>query len=480
MGSFRRTFIKGILYTSASKYIGILMSMGITFVLARLLSPSDFGIIAIAYVMINLLNLVTDFGLGPAILQSDELEDSDLSSLFNFTFLFGLIGTLVLFFAAPYISDFYKNSNLSSVIRILSVSLIFISLNTVPNALLLKEKKFKEIAIRAVIINFVAGVIAILGAFHGLGVYALVCQALVSNISLFAYNFAKSNIRLHWYIHLPSLKKVFNYSLFQFLSSLINFASKELDKPLIGKFLQLSSLGYYEKSYRLMQLPVNNLTFVFTPVLQPLFKDISNNDAELDTKYCKLLSYLSLVAFPLTVFLFFSAQDIILFFYGNNWKMAIEPFRMLSLSSGFLILLSTAMPIFQASNNVRTMLLSCSMELMISITFLLVGLYSGVLENTALMISVGVLFRFMFVFNMLSIKVLKINVLHILSKITIGIVTALISAIFLYIISLLFIQSELSFLRITLNFAVVLITTISVMQIKGFVKIQNLVSRIFK
>ena len=126
--SFRKEFLSGVLYTSIAKYAGIFISMIVTFVLARILDPSDFAVVAIAVVILNFLNLFTDFGLGPAIIQNDDLSEVDIKSLFNFTILLGLAGGLFLVLASVPIAHYYEDDQLISVVRLLSINIFFISI----------------------------------------------------------------------------------------------------------------------------------------------------------------------------------------------------------------------------------------------------------------------------------------------------------------------------------------------------------------
>ena len=326
MGTYKSEFIKGVLYTSVSKYVGIFISIIISSILARLLCPEDFGVIALASIIIAFVNLMTDLGFGPAIIQIEELDDKDLGGLFSLTFLIGGICALLLYCFADIIADYYNNEILIGVIQFLSINIVFAGLNIVPNALLLKRKQFKLIAIRTLVMQVVAGLFAILMALKGYGVYSLVFQSILSSLGIFIFNYCKNPIGFFSPIYRSSIKKVFNFYLFQFLSSLINYVEKTLDKPLVGKFLDLNMLGYYEKSYRLMMLPVNNLSYVFTPVMQPMFREFRNNMKDMCQKYLVMLKCIACIAFPLSAFLYFSAGDLIYLFYGNQWDLAVPPF----------------------------------------------------------------------------------------------------------------------------------------------------------
>lgn len=425
MGSYKKEFISGILYTSIAKYVGIFVQIAISMVLARLLNPSDFGILAIATVFISFINLITDFGFGAAIIQSEILEKKDLESIFTLTLYVGLIAALIIFMLALPIGVYYNNTNVSNVVRCLSLNVVFASLNIVPNALLLKAKKFKLIAIRTLSIQMFSGCIGIISAFVGLGLYSLVIQSILFSAGIFIFNYYQNRIRFFNYVYIASIKKIINFSIFQFAGSIMNFITKSIDKPLVGKYLALSSLGYYEKSYRLMQMPVDNLAYVFTPVMQPMFREFQHDLKTMFQKYKKILKTLSIVGFPLSAFLYFCSYDLIHIFYGGKWDLAVAPFKYLSLSVGFMVLMSSSGPIYQASNNVRFMLVVNITEFIVSISCLMLSLPSGDVNFVALCISAGIIVRFVFVFSLLSIRVFKISPLKILQSLFPGILLGL-------------------------------------------------------
>lgn len=440
MTSFKRQFISGVFYTSIAKYVGIFVQIIITMILARLLNPSDFGIIAIASVFISFVNLLTDFGFGPAIIQTDGLEKKDLASLFSLTLFIGFVAAIILFAMATPIGSYYNNPQVETVIRILSINIIFTAVNIVPNALMLKAKRFKFVAIRTLSMQLLGGIVGVGLAFCGLGLYALVFQSIISALGIFIFNFAQYPFKFFNHIYRSSIGKVIGFSFFQFLSSIINYITKSLDKPLIGRYLSMDALGYYEKSYRLMQMPVDNLTYVFTPVMQPIFRDFKDDIREMYKKYSKLLKFLSLVGFPLSVGLYFMGYDLIHIFYGGKWDAAVTPFQYLSLSIGFMMLMSSAGPIYQASGNVRFQLVVNITEFVVSVACLIFSLRTGNVNIVAAAVSIGIAIRFVAVFTILSEGVFHFSPLNVMKSIMPGIVSALALGCGLYLISLLMVD----------------------------------------
>ena len=162
--NIKHQLFSGVFYTALAKYSGIIISLVVAGILARLLSPDDFGVVAIATVIIAFFNLFTDMGISPAIVQHKSLTKEELSDIFSFTVWTG-IGISILFFAASWlIADYYESGILRTLCQLLSVNLFFASANIVPGALFYRNKEFKFIAVRSFIIQIAGGAGAITAA----------------------------------------------------------------------------------------------------------------------------------------------------------------------------------------------------------------------------------------------------------------------------------------------------------------------------
>lgn len=171
-------------------------------------------------------------------------------------------------------------------------------------SLVLQNKEFKFIAIRSFVIQITAGTGAIIAALSGAGLYALLITPIVSSILIYIISFHRYPQHLRMTLGLSSIRKIFSYSVYQFLFNVICYFSRNLDKLLIGKHMGMSDLGYYEKSYRLMMLPLQNITQVVTPVMHPIFSDFQDDKMKLATSYERIIRFLAFIGLPLSVLLF--------------------------------------------------------------------------------------------------------------------------------------------------------------------------------
>lgn len=399
--------IYGVFWSAVEKYSGIFIALIVSAVLARLISPKDFGTVAIVTVIINFLSIFATMGIFPAIIQRNDLTQKNLNSIFTYSILGGAFFAFLLFCLSWSIAGFYSDNSLAIICQILSINIFFIALNLVPNALMAKNKRFKQIAQRALILQLFSGIISIIAAYNGLGVYSLLISPIVSSIGMFIFNIHYYPCRIDFTFDWSPLKKIFSYSVYQFLFEFFNYFSRNADKLIIGKYLDMAALGYYDKSYRLMMLPLQNVTSVINPVMQPVLSSLQDDKQELAIKYNRIIKIIAIISFPLSVFLYFSASELIRIVYGNNWDAAIPAFRILSLSLPLQMIMSTSGAIFQASNSTQAMFYIGLRNTVCTMAGFIIGAaVFGTIEAVAWAWCITVFFNFIFSYITLYRKIL--------------------------------------------------------------------------
>lgn len=390
MPTLKKQLLSGTLYIAVAKYAGVLVSLGVSAVLARLLTPADFGIVAIAMVFIVFFSLFSDMGIAPAIIQHKDLTEREIRHIFSFTGWVACALSVCFWLMAKPVSLYYQKEILVPVCRWLSVNLFFVTLNIVPNALFLKNKQFRFIATRTLVIQLACGLLAILAAWWQWGIYALLIVPVLSSLLVFIVNMWVLRLGYSFGFELASIRKIFSYSAYQFLFNLTWYVSRNCDKLFLGKYLGMAALGYYEKSYRLMMLPVQNLTFVVTPVIQPVFSDFRQEKEVLVASCTKLVRLFAWIGFPLSVFLFFAAKELVLLVFGMQWLPAVAVFRILSLSVGFQIVYTLQGPFFQSFNAVKILFWCGSLTSGFTVLAVLAGVfYFQTVRATACLISLS-------------------------------------------------------------------------------------------
>jgi len=375
MENAKQQVISGVFFTAIAKYANLVISLGVTAVLARLLSPEQFGVIAVAMVIIAFLNLIADIGLFPAVIQYKNLTKDELGNLFSISCYLGFILALILVLIAPLIADYYGQPLLRNIIRLLAIGLFFTASSVVPNALFYRERMFKFIAIRSFIIQIVLGAVSISAAFYGAGIYALLINPILYSILLFIVSYVHFPLPFKLRISLNTIRPILRYSTFQFLFNIVNYFSKNSDTLLIGRYLGINILGYYDKAYQLMSLPLQNITQVITPVIHPILSLKKEDKMQLIAATEQLIAILALIGFPLASFLYFAAEDLIYLFFGAQWGAAVPVFQILSLTVGIQLILSSSGSIFQTTGDTKYMFFSGLLSALLNVCGILLGIF---------------------------------------------------------------------------------------------------------
>ena len=313
-----------------SKYASIVAQLLVTAVLARLISPAEFGTLAIVTVFTTFFTLFSDMGIGVAIVQFRDLTERDFGKLFGFSIVLAAGLTAAFCVAAFPISVVYRDPELVPLCMVASLSLLFATLNMVPNGIMLREKKFTQIGARLVVATVVSGIIGIALAVAGLGCYALVLQSVARYLVVLVWNLVSCPIH-HVSLHFKdSLSKVFSYSAFQFASSLINYFNRNLDNLLIGYAQGSEALGFYDKAYKLTTYPMTSFSSVIASVVQPYMAEHQDDPDVIFDCWLRMAKLCSLIGAGIATIMFCCTDQIILIMYGDAWVASIPLLHALS------------------------------------------------------------------------------------------------------------------------------------------------------
>lgn len=384
---------KATILNAISKYAIVAWNLLLTVILARLLSPEDYGVVAVATVFTGFFSVFADMGLGAGIIQNKNLVCEDISDIFGFTIYLAIVfGTLFWLFSFP-LSRFYENQVYQSIGFLLALTLCFSTLNTVPNALMLKDKQFVKVAIRNIIVPIVTGAIAVFLALNGWKYYSLVFQSLLTSLFTFVWNFATAKklygLKLKLVPNFQGVRKILTFSFYQFAFSIINYFSRNLDNLLISKYMGEKSLGYYDKAYKLMLYPISNLTHVITPVLHPILSEHQKDKTLIYTKYLKVVKFLSIIGVFISLFCFLAAREIILIMFGEKWIAVVPCFRVLSLSVWGQMITASTGSIFQSAGQTKLLFKTGLINTLISVVAIIVGINSGTIVGVAICVVIA-------------------------------------------------------------------------------------------
>ena len=392
---------KAVYINAAARYSTLFLGLLFSAVLARILTPEDYGIVAVTVVFTTFFSLLSDLGLGAGIIQNKELDQEDIGHIFAFSLRLALVlaGAFALF-SIP-MSYFYGNPVYVPVGILLAVSLFFNTMNVVPNALLLKQKEFKSVALRIFCACIVSGIAGIVLALIGLKFYALVAQSIINSAFIFGWNYLSTRPPIARRVRRESLDRIRSYSGFLFGFNLINYFARNTDNLLIGKVMGPAQLGHYDKAYKLMLYPVNNLTHVITPVLHPILSEHQTNKEYIYDKYRQVVKVLSLLGAFITPFCWFACSEIIRIMYGQQWLAAIPCLQWMSLAMWAQMILSSAGSIFQSVGDTKRLFLSGSINAVLVVAFIIAGLLEGSITAVARNVALAYNIQFVATFYIL-------------------------------------------------------------------------------
>ncbi len=315
--------VTGVSWLGGSKLVQQTFRFGIGAVLARLLLPSDFGLVAMVLVFSGVIELFSQLGLGAALIQRKEITEEHLSSVFWVNIVMGLFLTLLMIGLAPAIAYFYGKKLLVPIASALGLQFLIASFSIVHQAILTRRFEFKKLAIIETIAMTTSGVVAIVLALNGFGVWSIVAQALLGSTFNGILLWSTSRWHPRWIFRWDRLKELFGFSFNLLGFSLINYCNRNLDNLLIGRFLSPAMLGYYSRAYQFMLYPLQNISGVLGRVLFPALSTIQGDLPKTRDVYLRATRYVSVFTFPMMLGLLVVAPELIQVVYGPQWNRAI-------------------------------------------------------------------------------------------------------------------------------------------------------------
>ncbi len=294
-----------------------------TVILARLLPPSDFGLMGMAMVVIGFIGIFKDLGTSAAIIQKKQISKTLLSSIFWINVGFGTLAMIILFIAAPFGSSFYYEPRVTPILQILSLSFFISSLSILQKSLLEKSLSFNTLAkveINAVVCGSILGVGL---ALSGAGVWSLIFQSLTTVSVTTVLLWFSSPWRPTWAFHWKEVKSVSSYSLNLTGFSIFNYFARNVDYLLIGRYLGAQELGYYTLAYRILLFPLQNISAVIGRVMFPIFSSIQDDNCLFSSAYLKVVGTIALIAFPLMMGVLALADPFISTVFDAKWQPVI-------------------------------------------------------------------------------------------------------------------------------------------------------------
>jgi len=330
--SLKQKATHGVLWSFVDQFATQGISFLIGIILARILAPSDYGLIGMLAIFMGIANSIIESGFTQALIQKVDRTEADFSTVFYSNLGIGVFFYLLLFIASPWIAGFYKVPLLEPIAKTFALLFVINSLTWVPRTKLMIKVDFKTQSKVSIISIIVSGSIGITLAFKGFGVWALVFQSLVG---------AACQVALFWFFarwkplfvfSKESFRRLFGYGSKIMGSGLLNTIYNNIYTIVIGKVYSASDLGYYSRAQQLQALPTANITSILLRVTFPILCTIQDDDTRFIAVYRKLIRMVSFVTFPLMFMLVSIARPLVVLLITEKWLPAVYLFQILCFS----------------------------------------------------------------------------------------------------------------------------------------------------
>ncbi|MFC4672514.1 lipopolysaccharide biosynthesis protein [Dysgonomonas termitidis] len=325
--------LKGSVWNFLSMMINQLRNFIVTLILARLLTPVDFGLVSMAMVLNAILDTLADFGFSNAIIRKNKVTDTETSTVFWINILIGGCCTLLVFICAPVFAWFYDVPQLRSIVAVTSMCFLISSFGTLQTALFQRSLNFRKPFIAKLISGVSSGILGIVLAIFDFNVWALVYSNLAGWIIYTTSIWFMSSWRPKFIFNPKSVSDMFSFGWKMTLSTLLNRIIRQLDTLIIGKLYSASTLGLFNRAQSLNNLVIEYSFSSIRNVLLPSLSKLQNDLNALKYSVLKLLHVISFLTFLFAGLMYVCAEDLILFLYGKQWEGSIEIFKILGLFS---------------------------------------------------------------------------------------------------------------------------------------------------
>ncbi|MCF3936472.1 lipopolysaccharide biosynthesis protein [Acuticoccus sp. M5D2P5] len=349
-----RIALKGGLLTGGAQIVKVGVSTLSVVVLARLLAPDDFGLAASIAPVIAFVGLFQNLGLQQAIVQRPEIEDRHLNQTFWISALVGILAAVIIVAAAPLVASFYGDERIRGLMILAALPVILGSLASVPLSLLNRNLRYGPLAVYEIVLSVAGFTAAVIAALSGLGYWSL----LIAPVAAGVCGTAMAWTAAPWRPKRPTLRAdadllSFGVNLTGF--NLVNFFARNGDNVLIGRFAGMSALGYYDRAYKLLLFPIQNVTQPLSRLMIPLLSRIQEDKARFRDVYMRIAWSLGLVMMPPIAALTMTSEDVVRLLFGERWLGVAPIFAWLGVAGFAQVVTNTNGWIFICQGKTRTL-----------------------------------------------------------------------------------------------------------------------------
>lgn len=399
--STKNNVFSGLIWKFGERILAQGVSFVVSVVLARLLAPDDYGIIAMVLIFITIADVFVSSGFATALIQKKNSDATDFSTMFYCSLAVSFFIYILIFFIAPFIADFYNQPILTNVLRVFALRIPLSVYNTIQHAYVSRHMLFKRFFFSTLFGTLLSGVIGIVMAYMGGGVWALVAQYFTNTIvdtSILAFTVPWYPRRLFSW---DSARELMSYGWKILAADLSGTFFGQLRSFIVGKFYTAADLAFYNKGQQLPTLITTNISTSIMTVLFPAISNESDNIERVKQMSKRAIQVLSFIMFPLLAGLAVVAEPLVLFLFTDKWGFCIPFVQLLSIGSAIGMLTITSLQTIKAIGRSDVVLRLEFIKKPVYVILLLAGIYFGVIGIAVTM----VIYEFYGAFvNMLQMK----------------------------------------------------------------------------
>lgn len=321
-----------VVWDLSGSFLRQIVSFFVSITLARLLGPENFGIIGMSLVFISIADVFSDAGFTSGLIQQKDNKDITFSSIFYLNFAISLISSVIIILVSPYIAVFYEEPRIQTILMFLAMMPPIVALGKVQEAKLTIDLNFKSLTIRNIVATIVGGVLGLIAAFSDYGVYSLVIQQISMVITATIMLWFGTGWRPKFEFSFYEVEKLFEFSSFVFLDSLMRRVFLKADTIFIAKVFSPVILGFYSRAESLISQVQAYTTSSISKVIFPVLSQLQNDELNFKATYFRVFNIVSGLIVILIAPLFFLAYDLIIFLLGDRWEPTVILFQILLLS----------------------------------------------------------------------------------------------------------------------------------------------------
>jgi O-antigen/teichoic acid export membrane protein len=392
--------LHGVKWTYAGAVLRVIAQLGIAAILARLLTPNEFGLVALGMVVIRFAKYFADTGIAGAIVQQEQMEREDIGAAFLMTVLLGVVFFLLVFLASPLIAKFYENPDLKAVLQLLATGFIISGFSTVSQSLLRRALRFKYLSIAETFSYVVGyGLVGIGMAISGQGVFALVGAFLSQSTIQLLLCYAAARHTLIAPLHSSPYRRLLGFGYRYSVVNFLTFLTSSLDHFVIGKFFPSATLGLYDRAKQLVFLPTYNILLSLTQVLFPSYSALQEDTERLRSLFLRGMLITGFLLLPISAGIIAAADQIVAVLLGPQWDAAVPLVKIFAVYVPIDLMTSVGATLCSATRQLKSQLRIQLFSLLLLIAGMIMVANMSI-EHIALWVALVYWLRFVLYMNL--------------------------------------------------------------------------------